>query len=360
MAKQKLLKLEAIRGLASIYVVIYHLFLIGVFITPYSVINNFFRFGQEAVILFFVLSGFVIKYSQEKTSDKSFKTYFEKRFLRIYIPLILVFIANFLLFSWQENYWQSINWGNLVGNIFMFQDVDGLKPNVLVSPFLGNSPLWSLSYEWWFYMIFFILFKLNNKVSTKLVYVLGILSAISYIFYPNFINRILMYLVIWWGGLEIADLYLKQEQISIYNLRAYLLVLLVLTLILGLNVYLNSIESISQFVQNIGLHPVLEFRHFLFAIIAIVLAIMWHKLNWRLFNYTILPFHRLAPISYCLYISHWFLVIKATYLNDLISNTFLRVFIYLIVCLFFSYLVEKVVYTKVRNWFISYRRTLSV
>ncbi|RXG13092.1 acyltransferase family protein [Leeuwenhoekiella aestuarii] len=357
--KGKLVKLEAIRGFAALYVVIYHLFLTGIIQSSSFIVNTLFRFGQEAVILFFVLSGFVIKYSHERASDKSFFTYFEKRFLRIFIPLILVFLTNYFLFSYQDEMFLSIDWKQFFGNLFMFQDVGSLKPNVIVNPFLGNTPLWSLSYEWWFYMLFFGLYFLKPERATKLVYVLAVLSAISYLFYPNFLNRLLMYLLIWWGGLLIADLFLKNEKISFSNLRNYLFVMLLIAALLLLNVFIQGYTNIGNIVKNIGIHPVLELRHFIFAILAITLALCWHKLNWVFFRFTFLPFYRLAPISYALYISHWFLVIKATYLNDYISNIWIRTFIYLLLCFVFSYLVEEVIYVYFRKLIVGYRKTLT-
>ncbi|PHQ28291.1 acyltransferase family protein [Leeuwenhoekiella nanhaiensis] len=358
--KGKLIKLEAIRGFAALYVVIYHLFLTGIIQSSSFIINTAFRFGQEAVILFFVLSGFVIKYSHERASDKSFSTYFEKRFLRIYIPLILVFAANYLLISYQEQIWLPIDFAQLAGNFFMLQDVGSLKPNVVVNPFLGNTPLWSLSYEWWFYMLFFALFFLKEDRATKLVYILGVLSAVSYLFYPNFINRLLMYLVIWWGGLLIADLFLKNEKIYFNNLKRYFLVMILISGILLVNIFMQGYCSIGEIFAQIGVHPVLEFRHFVFAILAVAIALFWHKANWKFFQYTFLPFYRLAPISYCLYISHWFLVIKATYLDDYITNLWVRTLLYLLLCMAFSYLIEVIIYNYLRVHIVGYKRKLEL
>lgn len=91
--KKRLEKLEAIRGFAAIYVVFYHLFASGIVIFGVN-LSFLFRFGQEAVILFFLLSGFVIYHSFIKSKDHSnFKVFFWKRFLRIYIPLIIVFFS---------------------------------------------------------------------------------------------------------------------------------------------------------------------------------------------------------------------------------------------------------------------------
>lgn len=69
----KLEKLEAIRGFAAVYVVLHHV--LPKTIMMYGInLAVFFRFGQEAVILFFLLLGFVIHYAFECAKDKSFST----------------------------------------------------------------------------------------------------------------------------------------------------------------------------------------------------------------------------------------------------------------------------------------------
>lgn len=210
MGNGRLEKLEAVRGFASLYVVFHHLFASGLFIFGIN-FSFLFRFGQEAVILFFLLSGFVIYYSYQKSFNKSLKVFFLKRFLRIYIPLLIVFIVNYLLISFASHHFIKINWNNFLGNLFMFQDIVENKPNVICAPFLGNNPLWSLSYEWWFYFLFFFLIKIKNKNLDNWVFFLGVLSAVTYLFYPFFINRELMYLSIWWIGLILAKLYINNS-----------------------------------------------------------------------------------------------------------------------------------------------------
>ena len=87
MKNNKLQKLEAIRGFSALYVVLFHMLPQKIYVFGIN-IGFLFRFGSEAVIMFLILSGFVIKYSWEKNPNKTFKTYFLKRFVRIYIPLL--------------------------------------------------------------------------------------------------------------------------------------------------------------------------------------------------------------------------------------------------------------------------------
>lgn len=344
----KLIKLEALRGFAAFYVVAHHLFASG--LELFGIDFSFlFRFGQEAVILFFVLSGFVIYFSFTKSKNKDFLTYFTKRFLRIFFPLIIIFIVNYSLVLFYKNVIEYGDSRTLICNLLMLQDSLGKKPNVISETFLNNQPLWSLSYEWWFYMIFFLLIsKLKNKISF-FIYGIGILSAVSNLFYPFFINRIFMYLVIWWSGAEIAKLYLQSSDINFINLKKPLIAIFSVAFVLGINVLIKNQFPLKS-LSSLGENPWLEFRHFLFAFLALVSALIWKKFSWFGFNSTIGLFSGLASISFGVYISHWFLVINAHYLDAVFQNIVVRKAMYFLICLLFSYWVERILYPKVNKF----------
>ena len=303
-----------------------------------------FKFGQEAVILFFVLSGFVIYYSYNVGKDKSFKTFFLKRFLRIYIPLFIVFATDAILKKAGGYEFTKNTLYDLVGNILMLQDVASLKPNVVCSPFLGNSPLWSLSYEWWFYLVFFFVYNKFKDKSSLIVYLIGTIATITYLIYPNFVNRELMYLVIWWAGADIAKLFLEDKPMSLLNVKTPLIFLTICTLLLAVNVKLQNANV------TIGVSPFLELRHFAFSIVAIICAFLWNKLHWVGFKYTFGIFEFIAPISFGIYISHWFLIVDAHYLDAVVTNPIVRTLLYIVVCVAFAYLVEKIIYVKLNKY----------
>ncbi|MCU7547506.1 acyltransferase [Chitinophagaceae bacterium LB-8] len=338
-----MVKLEAVRGFAAVYVVLHHIFSKELSIGGND-ISFLFSFGQEAVILFFMLSGFVIQYAYSYSKDKSFRTFFLKRLLRIYFPLIIVFIAHYVLSSISLNGFRPINWWTFWGNIFMLQDISFLKPNVICEPFLGNSPLWSLSYEWWFYMLFFFLVNKLKERSSAVVYIIGAIAALTYLVHPNFLNRVLMYLVIWWAGVDMAKLYLNKVEITVKNLKTPLVIMVLHVFILILNVVLHKNSSFS-----IGVSPFLELRHFSFAIISILLAILWKKMKWVGFKQTLGIFEPVAPISFGIYISHWFLIIQADYLDTIISNELCRLCVYSFVCILFSYFIECLIFKRFSN-----------
>jgi len=339
----KLSKLEAIRGFAAIYVVLHHNFSYELIIAGIN-FSFLFRFGQEAVILFFILSGFVIQYSFINSNNKSFFSFFLKRWLRIYVPLICVFICNFYLLTINNQNLINSDYKILLGNLLMLQDASFLKPNVICDSFLGNTPLWSLSYEWWFYMIFFLITSNLTKNRSHIVYIIGIIAAISYVFYPFFVNRELMYLVIWWIGADIAYLYNNNKEFSILNLKTPIFYLISCIVILIINLRINLPQNF-----RFGVSPMLELRHFLFAFCAILFAIIWSKLKWVGFKYSIGLFKYIAPISFGIYISHYFLIIHAHYLDTIISNVHLRLLGYYVICILFSFIIERIIYTKINK-----------
>ncbi|RZK63746.1 MAG: hypothetical protein EOO92_28405, partial [Pedobacter sp.] len=173
-------------------------------------------------------------------------------------------------------------------------------------------------------MLFYVFTTKAKSYATKVVYLIGVLSAISYIGYPNFINRELMYLIIWWAGADMAKLYLTGNAITFKSMASQLTIIVMIVLILALNVKINYTSS-----ATIGVSPFLELRHFAFALIAIVGAITWQRLKWVGFNQTIGLFTFIAPISFGIYISHWFLIAHAGYLDGIIQNTYAKYLVYI-------------------------------
>lgn len=350
--KKKLVKLEAIRGMSAIYVIFHHIFTKSYYVAGKD-LSIIFHFGAEAVILFFLMSGFVIQYAYLISPDKTFRSFIIKRLPRIYIPLVLVFIANYFVVSIERNSFGRIDFWTLGGNLFMLQDLSALKPNVICDPFLGNSPLWSLSYEWWFYLIFFFLITKFKEKSSLVAYALSILAAISYIFIPNFFNREIMYLMIWWVGADLARLYVKKGVFSFQDLSVPLLSLVINIFILYINIKVHNGTIVLRPLSKIGASPFLEWRHFSFALLAVVGALSWKRINWLGFNYTIGLFEFVAPISFGLYISHWFLLTEAHYLDGVLQNQLLRYGCYIFVCVGFSYIIERVIYRAANRKILS-------
>lgn len=182
--------LTPLRGIAALLVVIFHSnLMLETFLPPG--ITGIVGQGWLWVDFFFILSGFIMLYvygnSFEKAVNKSnFTKYFWARFARVY-PLNLITLAVALILA-----------------IYIRSIADGLDPffQAMLDPWAApaslvflqgmhlfdaaplNTPSWSLSTEWWMYMIFpflvpfFSTLKRNGIALILLVLVFAYLALI--------------------------------------------------------------------------------------------------------------------------------------------------------------------------------------
>lgn len=166
MDKGRIGSLDSLRGIAALIVVGFHclvsfeLFHRANYDNDYE--NGFFAFitlsplrvlwaGNEAVLLFFVLSGFVLSIPFFKGKQPAYPAYLLKRFVRIYLPFIVVVAGSIVLatlfMSYKdevglsrlyENRWDhQVTWGAILSFIFM---IPNDHANV-------NGVVWSLYHE---------------------------------------------------------------------------------------------------------------------------------------------------------------------------------------------------------------------
>jgi peptidoglycan/LPS O-acetylase OafA/YrhL len=253
----------------------------------------------------------------------------------------------YLLECWRVGEFRNPQIRSLILNLFMLQDVKALKPNVIVEPYMGNTPLWSLSYEWWFYVLYFPLVKwMRNSIwRNRLVFGVTLFCACWYVMSPDFVSRLLMYFLIWWAGVELSERYLNNS-LNFGNILPVLIALLGVISLLVLNIFVYSRSGAEI---RPGVHPVLEFRHFAFSIFSIVCALAWKRVHWIGFNLIFKPFLMLAPISYTLYISHYYFFVNNDWLPRMNSYIVNWIFYFLTACIF-CFVVELRIYPRVRSW----------
>lgn len=154
--------------------------------------RNIFSEGYLGVSFFFILSGFVLSYSnQKKFIAKSFnrKNFYLARIFRIYPLHLLSFLAA-LLFSIYAGLDLDIN--RVLANLFLVQsfipDMDFL--NTL------NGPSWSISNEMFFYTCFPFLFLaiLKNKKSFLIAFiVISLLFVASVPYIDQNVSKLVYY-----------------------------------------------------------------------------------------------------------------------------------------------------------------------
>ena len=297
--KNKLVELEALRGAAAIYVFIHHAHLMA-----NQGIGRLLYFGQEAVIVFFLLSGFVISYSSNR-QHPTWPTYIFHRAKRIY-PIFIAALA--LAYGSQsiiKGNWLDLNTVQLIGNTLMLQDVASLKRGVWFDTYYGNSPMWSLSYEWWFYILFIPL-GLNKTAFTHNRALVGALmiSIIGFIGYqinPNQLCLFAGYFFIWWTGVEFSKEYCIRKRLSFSGQKATLFGLLLMASLWCAPVIIRLMRNGDI---QLGIDPFLQFRHHAAALIFSIIGIYFSQKEIKIYRFILKPFVYLAPISYAIYLIH--------------------------------------------------------
>jgi peptidoglycan/LPS O-acetylase OafA/YrhL len=251
--KHRLVHLDCLRGLAALLVVVEHLraFLFVPFAqlkAPGILAKGFYLvtgLGHQAVMIFFVLSGFLVGGSvitALQTGKWSWRGYLLRRMSRLWVVLIP---ALFLTLFWDklgsaiapEGYhgvfrelyhsgptptipadWST---GTFLGNTFFLQ-------TILVPCFGTNGPLWSLANEFWYYLLFpvlLIIFLSGTRMQVRLI---GLLLAACMIFFLP--RPILMGGVIWLLGAGVFYLIQIETVRRITSHPAWIILSLLLTI----------------------------------------------------------------------------------------------------------------------------------
>lgn len=175
--------LNGLRFIAALLVIVHHIeqlkYIYGM---PNRFSSSFIQIiGELGVILFFVLSGFLITYllleEENRTNTIAVKNFYLRRVLRIWpLYFLIVILALFLLpnismFTLPE-YDRARIYENLPSKLFLYVF---FLPN-LVSPLLGVIPyashLWSIGTEEQFYLIWPLLLKTVKKYRLWLMFII--------------------------------------------------------------------------------------------------------------------------------------------------------------------------------------------
>lgn len=277
--------------MAALYVVLHH----SRELLP-APVRPLLLFGQEAVILFFLLSGFVIHINYSTKSEFDRKDFLWKRFVRIY-PIFIVVMVLSVGIDMATGGDAHTDLRSFVYNMVGLQDSQIQKPGIGYPTFGDNDPLWSLGYEVWFYLFYAITGAARFNRNLLAVTVIAVVAALVFSFFPNKACLTLLYLPIWWLGAALAEATLAESNAPFWKGLGSLLITLA--------VYVAaSYPEIRASHGTIGLHPFIEIRHFMAAIgFAIVWIAAQRFVNADKFRW-LEPLSFLAPISYGIYIVH--------------------------------------------------------
>ncbi len=296
-------ELESIRGIAALLVVFEHI--------PNwnsSFFNiSIFRNGYLMVELFFVLSGFVI-YNAYANSIKTSKDLLRFQFLRfgrlypVHLMLLLIFLGvEYLKYILSTQY--GINSPN--STPFVINNASAFTAHLLLAQALGitdhvgsfNSPSWSISTEFYTYLLFaFIILNLYKWRVAAFVVVL----LVSYIFIQipelSRFSYVLTCLLGFSSGCLISVLISKQK----FQLPSFTPLIPIIALLIFLSRY-----------------PVFQLYPLIFIISgALIFTLVRSKDGFVKKSLRLGIFKQLGEISYSIYMSH-FLILW-------IANQFIR------------------------------------
>ena len=335
--------LDGLRGLAAIYVLIHHArwlltesyslridkTFIGKFLT-YTL--SMFRFGHEVVIFFFVLSGFVIHLSVLKAKEKALpfqiKKYFNKRINRIYpafiFALLLTLILDYLgknvfhleVYTKGSKYFQLFLTETNFSVTAFFTNIINIQGLTSSTPVFGtNAALWSLSYEWWFYMFYPLFYTMRNRsISLTLALQIVLFLTVNYLIRVDFpiISALFSKMLIWWLGTILAEIYFQNIKLNLRYLST-----LILAIPLAVLFFFND-RIIGDLLWGIGFIGLLGY------LLSIKNTNLFIKILSSLkgtasFSYTLYLIH--VPI---IYMAHAYLIKKY---NGVLPTTYFWVFI---------------------------------
>jgi peptidoglycan/LPS O-acetylase OafA/YrhL len=202
--------------------------------------------AHASVVIFFVLSGFVIAWSVDKSVGLTWKKYYIDRFSRIYSVLPIAIVFTIILDSIGGGLSAAYGNSNLIPqdkywlrffvNLFSVQGFQGYRVQ-----FGSNPALWSIGYEFFYYSVFGLIFFWKDIFHTKIK--LAVVVVFSLLVLAG--GKISLYFLIWLLGF-IA--YRLQKKLAL-NLGYFWLFLIVAFLINHFVVYkaLGTIEYLRDF-----------------------------------------------------------------------------------------------------------------
>ena len=216
--------------------------------------------GHEAVIIFFVLSGYFVGGSVVRAFRRqnfSWSRYMFQRLTRLWIVLVPALLLGLAL-DWGGMHWlggasniysgptgQDEVWAGLLnrlnvetffGNLLFLQ-------TIFLQPFGTNASLWSLSYEFWYYVLFPFVWIACVGSGRPVVRILCALVAAGMLYL--FGAELAKYFVLWLFGVAIAlappKLANQSRRLAILAFGAAFLVALAAMLRAKLNLYLSDV-----------------------------------------------------------------------------------------------------------------------
>lgn len=324
MLKNRIYELDALRGIASLMVVVFH----------YTMDRNYsFNIGCLGVDLFFIISGFVISLTIEHS--KNWQHFIINRFSRLYpsywtcVSLTTIAIALAYYFNFLPNNESSLTIRYLE-NLTMFQFYFNAESI--------DGSYWTLIIELLFYF-FILLFILFNK--KHLIEIVGAICLILPFCNRFFIDElltnedafaisdgtpILIYFPLFYSGILFYKMKFSKKTI--------------LRWILLIASFLIQIFIFDRLYNNRGFISYQQYVYTLTSFYLIFILFIYNKLSFIVNKVTLW----LGSISFVLYLIHQFIgvnILIPLLTDKLHINLWLSITITLILMLFISFMIMK-------------------
>lgn len=316
--KRRYKEFDSLRGIAAFSVFLFHIFMVlpdswreG---TVWNILNltplHLFFTGKQHVILFFVLSGFVLSLVFFSGKKVFYLPFMLKRVIRLYIPYIVAITFAILLCAFLSK-------GGItaLGGLFNTSWVEPLNKSIIINhiAFIGNYNIyainvviWTLIHELRISLIIPLLVLLSIRFGWKTNVAIGILLAVigggihliiqdPYQPFYKSLFYILMFIV----GILLSKYSLSLTSKYKSLARNQKIALLIFGIVIYIYSDFVSIPILTDWVTTLGVAILL--------IIAISSTSISRILLWR-------PFQFIGSISYSLYLFHFPILISLLYL----------------------------------------------
>jgi peptidoglycan/LPS O-acetylase OafA/YrhL len=191
MQKKRIEVLDSFRGIAIIMVILFHFFSRWTSLYPYQNQYDFFGHGKFGVQFFFMISGFVIFFTLEKT--KSLSQFWFNRFIRLLPSMLFASLITYLFFIFFDNdllFPSSHHFRNILVSLSFIQPdlIASLLGYKIDLDYISGS-YWSLWLEIQFYVLAsFLYFLFKNKFYIYFFIITVVLVVLNFLLSHIYIN----------------------------------------------------------------------------------------------------------------------------------------------------------------------------
>jgi peptidoglycan/LPS O-acetylase OafA/YrhL len=245
---------------------------------------GFTRLGEEAVLVFFVLSGFLVGgqiITRARMGTFDVKIYAIDRCTRILLPLVpaclLTVIISLLVFNEGTGMFRPV--ANMVG-----------MNGVLAPTLKHNAPLWSISFEIWFYIVGGAMgYLATRNASLGAILIIAVCSIVFSILGPT-------YLLYWaFGALMVLCLNIRFKSTFFFVGVSFALI----------GAVFHELSFPSKSFTNVSYIPIEASRALICIGVSFCLPFLCSGSADRFLGFLRQPARALSAVSYSMYVVHY-------------------------------------------------------